>query len=336
MINRERPDNESLLELLNTLGTKKAVAEHLGVPSSTLWGWYRDIHSGESEVETTIRPKRGKYKEHPLLVGKTHTVDIKALFEEAGLGKDDVYKVVVIPDTHYPDQDKGAVKAVKQFLRDYQPHGFGSIGDFWDLHEVSRHEKTHDFERAARLIKAGGKLLKSFVEAAGNPKFKFFCEGNHEIWINQYLEDCIPGFRSGMEVLDYPSFDIGTICKLDDMGFTTLPYNEILQIGQANLTHGCYTSDAHAKAHLNVVGSNIFYGHCETIQSYSGVNIRGVHLGQCIGTLRDIDEVKFIRNRATAWLHGFLILEFSYDGMFTHIVPPIVNGKLRYNGKCYG
>jgi hypothetical protein len=340
MDNKGRPDNETLLGLYHTLGTKVAVAAHLGKPESTIRRWLKEIDNAEaktqSEVEALITPSKGRYKEHPIILTKTHRFDIKKLYEEAGLDKNQSYKMVVIPDFHFPDHDPNVLKGLKQFLRDYKPHGFGSIGDFWDMKEMSHWENNADFDKAADCILAGHKIMGSLVEAAGDPTFKFITLGNHEVWIDQTLSSRISGLRSGMKKLGYGDVDSQNMCGMHQLGFTALPYNEIMQIGQANFTHGCYTNDAHAKAHLNVVGSNIFYGHCETVQSYSGTSIRGVHIGQCIGTLRDLSKATFLRNRPTSWVHGFLIIEFQYNGFFTPYVPVIVDGKFSYNGTIYG
>jgi hypothetical protein len=339
---RMKPSISALVSALDACGSKKKAAQYFDVSYTTVKKWYseidaskeRDILSIDTSAENATDLKKGKFKEHGLVLNNLNRFCLKEMYEQAGLGPDEVYKIIVLPDTHYPDHDEPSIHALMQFLRDYQPHGLGSIGDFIENGQVSHWNKNNSLSEAIKEMKGSRALMKEILKAAGDPKLKFITLGNHEAWLDQYLEDN-QEFRDLLKEIGITPTALH-LCGLKELGFKSFPYNEVLSIGHANFTHGFYTSDANAKAHLAVVGDNIFYGHCESVQSYSGVSLRGKHVSQCIGTLRKLKGASFLRNRPTNWVNGFLIIEFQYNGLFTHSVPLIINGTFCYNGKVYG
>jgi hypothetical protein len=267
------------------------------------------------------------------LRNKVHKRDIKKMFREARVRKTGVYRMVWMPDTHFPDHDEKAVGALIKFLKDYRPHGLGHIGDFMECGTVSHWDpqKNNILEFITEL--GGARELMGKIKKAARPTHEFFCVGNHEYWLDQFLEMKIPGIQQAIK--DETGYNFSSDGVGGSLMKDSIPHNEILQIGHACFTHGFYTGTHHAKKMLEVLGTNIFYGHTEDQQKHSSVTIRGMLQAQSIGTLRSEEKVTFLRKKPTNWISGFLILEFTYDGSFTAYTPAIVDGKFIYNGKIY-
>lgn len=264
-----------------------------------------------------------------------HEVDIKELFKAAKLGKNDILRVVVQPDTHVPEYDKDAINVFCKFLKSYKPHGLINLGDFLEMGSVSHWDnKDVSPRRLVPEIKEAKKLLKQIEEAAG-PQcvFKRFIVGNHEDWLNQYLTARIPEVLDGLDEIG-PSLTIENLLGLKDFGYRSIPLNEILRLGDAHFIHGYYTSANHSKKHLDVFGVNIYYGHLHDVQSYSGVSVKGTHEAMSLGCLRTL-QAPFLKGKPNNWCHAFGVFEFRYDGSYTRYCPIIVDGKFSFNSKLF-
>lgn len=268
------------------------------------------------------------------LVLTPHYVDIEKLFKKHKLGKRGVLRVLVMPDTHYPDHDPEAVNAFLKFGKEYKPHAFVHIGDFFEMEYVSPHEPGKArVDAAVEHIENGKRYMSKIVKTLG-AKDLFFCVGNHEIWWERYHERKNPGWERVAQTCR--KFQAVSDYHLDfNEDFTVIPHNQLLQIGHMCFTHGFYTSQYHAAKHLSVVGSNVMYGHLESTQQHTNISASGIKTAQCIGTMRSIKKARFMRNRPCDWIHAFGIIEFRRDGMFTYYVPHIIDGQFTFNGKLY-
>lgn len=334
--------------------SKEHKVEPYNVSASQFWSIVKDIKEWEirklggftglrdsmfpSEKANTVQPrasKKFKPVNKKLENFTVHNVDIKELFKAAKLGKDDVLRVIVQPDTHVPEYDKDAIGVFCKFLESYKPHGLINIGDFLEMGSVS-HWDNHSVS-ARRLVpelKVGREILKKIGDAAG-PQciFKRFIIGNHEDWLNQYLTSRIPEVLEGLDELG-PSLTIESLLGLKDFGYRSIPLNEILRLGDAHFIHGYYTGGSHAKKHLDVFGCNIYYGHLHDVQSYSGVSVKGTHEAMSLGCLRTL-QAPFLKGKPNNWSHAFGIFEFRYDGSYTRYCPIIVDGTFSFNGKLF-
>lgn len=288
-----------------------------------------------SPLATRLLPRASKKIKvvTPKLINfEVHEADVRELFKQAKLGKNDVFKIVVQPDTHCEEINIPAMNAVCKFLEYYKPHGLINLGDFLEWDAVSAWKNLS--EKAKRLtpqILAGRELLDRLGKAAG-PQcfFKRFCVGNHEFWLRQYLLDRIPEVIEGLETLG-PDLSVEGLLKLKDFGYRTIPLNEILKVGHAHFIHGYYTGQNHAKKHLDVFGVNLYYGHLHDTQSYSGVSVNGVHEAASLGCLRSLNA-PFLKGRPNNWVASISWFEFRYDGSYTRYTPSIIDGVFSLNG----
>lgn len=257
------------------------------------------------------------------------------LFAKAKLSKNDVFRVVVQPDTHVPEHDPFALDVFLQFCRDYKPHGYVNLGDFVEMSSVSQWTPLNPSPRrlVPEIVKAR-EILDQINDSLGPQCVeKYFLVGNHENWLNYYLIDKIPEMFDGLDSLGV-SLNIESLLQLEKKGFHVVPFNEILQLGDLHFIHGYYTSKFHAESHLRVFGCNLMYGHVHDVQSYSGVSVKGLHEAISVGCLRTLNA-PFLYNKPNNWTHAFGIVEYRIDGRYTRYVPIIVNAQFSFNGKLY-
>lgn len=331
---------------------KKYKVEPCNVTTSQFWFVCKDLREWEvrklggvtglrdsmfpSKKASKTQPRSKKEKEFKPKNKKLETftvyeADIKQLFKDAKLSKDEVLRIVVQPDTHCPEQDNAAISVFCKFLKSYKPHGLINLGDFMEMGPVS-HWGTNG-NKLVDEAKQGRELLKSIGDSAG-PQciFKRFLIGNHEDWLNQYLNEKVPELGNLDEL--GTSLKIENLLGLKDLGYRSIPLNEILRLGDAHFIHGFYTGQNHAKKHLDVFGVNIYYGHLHDVQSYSGVSVKGMHEAMSLGCLRTLNA-PFLKSRPSNWSHALGIFEFRYDGSYTRYVPIIVEGVMSFNGVIY-
>lgn len=291
--------------------------------------------SKASKLQPRAKAKKFKLAVKKLVNFEVHEASIDEMFKLAKLSKDGIFKLVVQPDTHVPEEDKAAVNAFCQFLEYYKPHGIVNLGDFLECDAVSHWDNPSlKARRFVPQVKAGKSLLDRIGKAAG-PQcvFKRFIVGNHEDWLNQYLTARIPELLEGLDDLGQ-NLSIESLLGLKELGYRSIPLNEILKVGKAHFIHGYYAGNNHAKKHLDVFGVNLYYGHLHDTASYSGVSVNGTHEAMSMGCLRSMNA-SFLKGKPNNWSHAFGIFEFRSDGSYTRYVPIIINGKLSYNGKIF-
>lgn len=260
-----------------------------------------------------------------------HTLDLEELFKKAG--NPEVLKVVWQPDTHLEEADEQALKVFEDFCMFYQPHVHGILGDFLGCSGAS-HWPAKDLtpKRMVPEIKHGRIWLKNFRNKVKSVSTGIYLEGNHENWIQQMLLN-MPEFFDGLSDLGI-EINLNTLLGLESFGYDFFPVNHLIQIGKAHFTHGIYTGSAHAKKHLDVFKTNIFYGHLHDTQNAEQTSVEGPMVSQSLGCLCKLDA-KFLKGRPNNWSHAFGVFEFFPDGSFTYFVPRIINGKMSFCGQIF-
>src|SRR5216117_108768 len=107
-------------------------------------------------------PKVPKYKAPKLENFTVHeSASLRELFKLAKLKEDDIFRVLVQPDTHVPEHDVAAVNAFLQFAEWYKPHGYINIGDFLEMESVSHWDaKNPKPRRLVPEVKVAKDLLQ--------------------------------------------------------------------------------------------------------------------------------------------------------------------------------
>lgn len=151
-------------------------------------------------------------------------------------------------------------------------------------------------------------------------------EGNHENWVEQYLDKNpeLEGLIEYQELLD-----------LKDRGIKWVKLNHLHKVGHLYLTHGMYINQYHAKKHLDVLGCNVVYGHTHKSQMHSKNMVmlktyKAWGLGCLCGKKPD-----YLRGKIGNWDTGFAVLYVATNGEFNLFPIDIIRNRFYFNGRSY-
>jgi len=245
--------------------------------------------------------------------------------------KNDLEKILFIPDTHIPYHDLKAWELLLKVGKSFKPDHIIIGGDFIDNYTVSSHDKNPN--RALKLEEEVNETKKCLDQVkALKAKSNVFIGGNHEDRLERYLMAKAP------ELFNFISTD--KVLGLDEKGFVYVPYKQTYTIGKLNVTHDTGTAGqySHYKA-LDVFQHNVVINHTHRI----GYTVQGSaknerHVGAMFGWLGDVNQVDYMHKIKALrdWSLGFGIgyLEKSTGNIF--LVPvPIVNYSVVIEGKLF-
>jgi hypothetical protein len=101
---------------------------------------------------------------------------------------------------------------------------------------------------------------------------------------------------------------------------------------------GNQVSGQPAKKALEIYGSNVLLGHTHAPQSFakiSPVEAKKKYMAWVAPVLCTTNPA-YLRNRPTAWINGFTIVELHSNGTFNLFPIIVIDGKFSYGGKEYG
>ena len=237
-------------------------------------------------------------------------------------------KSVLIPDVHI--NDKGYAKVyepVKKFIADFKPDKIYLMGDFadccslshWNLQKRRKMEGLRHKKEVANVEKEIKYLAKYCDEIV-------WLEGNHEDWLNQYLDKNpeMEGLIEYSELIDFEKYNIKWV-----------PLNTLHKVGHLFLTHGMYINDHHAKKHLQKLGCNICYCHTHIPQTY-GMNMKMQEpfKATCLGCLCDF-KAPYLKGKEGNWINGFAVLYVAKNGEFNLYPVDVINKRFYWNDKRY-
>lgn len=245
--------------------------------------------------------------------------------------KQNLEKILCIPDSHIPYHDKKAFALMLKAAKGFKPHHVVIMGDFIDCYAVSSHSKHPD--RALKLkdeVDATKKALDD-IKALG-AKNNVFVAGNHEDRLERYLKDKAP------EVFDYIS--IPKVLELKERGWKYVPYKQAYQLGKLNITHDTGTAGRYAHySALDTYQSNVAIGHCHRLGYTVEGNAKGEkHMAATFGWLGDIDAVDYMHRIKviTDWTLGFGYGYLDTKTKNVYMVPtPIVDDTVMVEGVLY-
>lgn len=243
--------------------------------------------------------------------------------------KSKLEKILFIPDSHVPYEDKNAFALMLKAGGIFEPDHAIILGDFGDFFGVSNHDK--DPNRSLKLKEEidAIKVALDRVKALG-AKNNVFVEGNHEDRLSRYLQTKAP------ELFNFIS--IPKILELKEKGFKYVPYKQSYKIGKLNVTHDTGTAGryAHYKS-LDTFQHNVIIGHTHRLGYCVEGNARGEkHLGAMLGWLGSVEEADYMhRIKADRdWCHGFGLGYLDTSTGVVYVVPvPIINGTVLIEGK---
>ena len=243
-------------------------------------------------------------------------------------------------DLHYPAHNKATWRAMLEFILSNSIHGFIFGGDQFDNQCISPHTRGKPLyrDRGAYVREERGfvKNILSPLEAALGPIEKVWIVGNHDDWERQAVEE-----QPELEgLIDRPSS-----LNLKGRGWEVIPIGYTKRIGKLHIIHGEFLTGIGnqgglypAKKAVDLMAANVLAGHTHSPQSFT--RIAPVERTQkwqgWIAPALCNKNPNYLRNRPTAWLNGFVIIELMPKGLF-NLYPVIVSrGKASYGGKIYG
>ena len=241
----------------------------------------------------------------------------------------------MIPDQHFPIEDKKAVSVTLKAIEVVKPDLFINLGDVGEWESVSawKYKKIKrppleyqipEIDKDIRLVNNGLDAFDKALEKVGC-KWKIMCAGNHDEWLDAFVKQ-------------YPYMEEYTFreaCHLDERGYDYHPYNEPVKIGKLTFIHGAYATTYPAKKHLEAYGENIIYGHTHDIQRHTLTKLGGTIGAWSMGCLKDMraEKNEWLRGRLHNWNHAFAIVDWFKNGDFKVEVVEIINGKTTVWGK---
>jgi len=244
-------------------------------------------------------------------------------------------RVVVFPDTHFPNHDELAFACALRVIQKVKPTIFLSLGDIVDGESVSswqwkkkkRPPLEYQLPAIYEEIKNANGCLDRIDEALKKVKCKnkVLAQGNHDEWFDRFVEE--------NPYLDNLGFV--TAFKIRERGYEFHPYGELFKVGGSKLYAyhgGHYMGIAHTRSHLLNLGCNVIYGHTHDCQKTAITHIDGPHMAHSMGCLTNMTK-NYLKGRKTNWTHNVGVVDIFDDGNFNLQVLTIINGVTSYAGK---
>lgn len=238
-------------------------------------------------------------------------------------------RAIVIPDIHFPLEDKPAINCVLKAMEIVKPNIFICLGDVGEWESVShwryKRRKRPPLEyilpEIDKEVSAVNKGLDLFDKALSGKVDKYMLEGNHDDWLNHFCEEH-PYLTK--------QYSFERACKLKKRKYKYYPYGKYLQIGKLYFYHGGhFTTIHHTRQHALNLGKNIVYAHLHDIARASVTHVDGAHGAFALGCLKDMRaETNFwLKGRKHNWGHAFGVVNWHPDGNFRLDVVDIHKGK---------
>jgi hypothetical protein len=251
-----------------------------------------------------------------------------------------VERWVIGHDLHFPKYDRRTFLAMFALMRDIRPHGFIFGGDQFDNAEVSHHNKAKTIYHERGSYKRNterfdAEILRPLESIIGKGE-KVWIIGNHDDWERQLIEEN-PELEGWMErplALD-----------LEQRGWEIIQLGHTKRLGQLNVIHGEILTGLGgqggvfpSRKAVELYGGNVLAGHTHSPQAFtkiSPVEQKKKH-GGWINPILGATNPDYLRNRPTAWLNGFAVVElYTASGMFNLYPIFVFNGKFAYGGTIY-
>ena len=271
-------------------------------------------------------------------------------------GKEDkkmIKRILLLPDIHFPKQNKPAMEAVFEFMKWFKPHTVVLVGDAMEMDSInpwkmSKDDRKHfqgknlmkDYEGFDREILTPIEKICKQADKRRKPVEKIYMAGNHEIWADALISKLPYVLENAIE----PE----KVLKLKERGWKWIPYmvsdngcgirRGMVQFGKLLVIHGHFANKYHAAKMADMYSKSIAYCHVHDVQFYTKVfsdDAAGYHTAQSIGCLCNTAPA-FMRGRSNRWVNAFGILYVRPDGAYNLYVPIIIKGKFTYAGKTFG
>ncbi|GAB3475436.1 metallophosphoesterase [Amycolatopsis cihanbeyliensis] len=250
-------------------------------------------------------------------------------------------RIVVISDVQMPYEDRKALKAVINFVGEYQPDEVVQIGDLMDYPQPSRWSKGTAAEYEGSVFADSDYGKRHFLEPlrAVYDGPVGVVEGNHDLRPRTYLSKYAPALaESG-------AFNLETLLDFDAFGVTKLPDWYEFAKGWV-ITHGhlgkIRLSPVAGNTALNAakkMGASLIMGHTHrlgTLHHTLGYNgeVKQTLTGVEVGHLMNQKLASYLDTATANWQAGFAIVH--RDGNYVHAETiPIEHRRFTVEGAVF-
>jgi predicted MPP superfamily phosphohydrolase len=252
-----------------------------------------------------------------------------------------VKRAVAVFDIHYPVHHKPTINALFDYLKENPPDILTLGGDQFHFDCISHHTADKPIYRTQRSYIND---VEGFEENVLTPLEKLLpkhCEktyhlGNHERFETDFIEK--------HPELD-GAIDHTQILNLKKRGWKIIPLGHASNLGKLVVAHGDTVGGVGnqmpgqpAKKALELYSSNILIGHTHAPQTFTKIspvehtNKWQGHVAPCACEVNP----NYLRNRGTAWLNGFCVVDVFPNGNFSYYPVIITDGVFSFGGKQYG
>lgn len=252
-----------------------------------------------------------------------------------------VKRYVIGADLHFPKLHRPTFEAMLEFIHDIKPAGFIFQGDQFDNEEISHHNSNKPYYKERRSYirnqeNFATEILGPLEKALPRGASRTWIIGNHDDWEFQFVET-----HPELEGL----VDRASALGLEEKGWEIIPLGHAKQLGELNVIHGEVLTGVGNQAGMypsrkavEIYAGNVLAAHTHAPQSFtkiSPVEQRKKHMGW-INCILGATNPGYLRNRPTAWLNGFTVVELRSNGFFNLYPIVVVDGKFAFGGKEYG
>ena len=251
-------------------------------------------------------------------------------------------RIVIVPDTQIPYDDRRALKALIKFIGDYQPDEVIHIGDLMDYPTPARWSKGSALEFAQMIKEDNEQARRRFFE----PLRQVYNgpvgvhEGNHDLRPREYLTKYAPALAEYQD-----QFHIEKLLDFDSFGVKLLPeFNEVApgwisthgHRGQISLSRnpGSTALNAAKKFTKSVVmGHTHRLGIVPDTKGYGG-EVKQLLFGFEVGHMMNQKLASYLKGGTGNWQLGFGLL--TVEGQ--HVQPTAVSihkGRFTVDGHTW-
>ena len=249
-------------------------------------------------------------------------------------------RAVAVYDMHYPEYHKPTVGAIFDYLRQNRPDVFIFGGDQFHFNSISHHNAGKPLFKTRRAYRNDidgfdRDILRPLEALLPRDCEKIWIIGNHE----RFEQDMIEVHPELEGVIGHVD-----LLRLVERGWTIIPLGHAYKLGKLKVIHGETLSGIGNQAGMypsrkavELYAGNVLAGHSHSPQTFTRVS-PVEHTNKWQGHIAPIAGAVnpgYLRNRPTAWLNGFVIIDVQPSGQFNLYPVIIYDGSFSYAGKVY-
>lgn len=252
-----------------------------------------------------------------------------------------VKRYAVLADIHYPSYHRPTFDAILEYLSKNDIDGIVFQGDQLDMQNISHHTKGRPGLRSRRGylndVTGFDRDILSPIEALIDDETeRYWIIGNHE----RFEQDLIEEHPEMEELVNHVR-----ILDLENRGYEIIPLGHSMQLGKLTVVHGEILSGIGnqmgiwpARKAVLLYAGNVLAAHSHAPQMFTQISpVEHTQKWQgYINAIVGAVNPSYLRNRPTAWLNGFSIVEVQPDGLFNLYMINVIKGRFSFNGEVYG